>query len=181
MSNGSKGKVATLTLVLGILTAMTVLAFLSPLLYRIFCDVTGYGGTPKIAEQAPGAPEGAREITIRFDSNIDKSLPWEFRAPQPVKVKVGEQGLVNYTSRSLVEQPTWGSASYNVLPDEAGQYFNKIDCFCFTEQKLEAQEFVEMPVTFFVDPAISEDPYLQSLDTITLSYFFYAIEPSEEE
>ena len=152
---------------------MVGMAFASVPLYRIFCQVTGYGGT---TQQATSAPEKAldRKITVRFDANIVNGLGWSFRPlTRSIDLKVGETGKAIFLAENRGTTTTTGSAVFNVSPLDVGAYFNKIACFCFTEQTLEPGQSVEMPVTFFVDPAIAEDTDLDSVHTITLSYTFY--------
>jgi cytochrome c oxidase assembly protein subunit 11 len=161
----------------GVALAMVGLAYASVPLYRMFCQATGFGGTTQRAERAPVAATN-REMTIRFDANTAASLPWSFHPDQlELTVKVGEQNLAFYKARNLSARTLKGSAVFNVTPDEAGAYFTKVDCFCFTEQRLGPGESVDMPVAFFVDPAIEQDPDLRTLTTITLSYTFY---PADE-
>jgi len=152
---------------------MVGMSFAAVPLYALFCQVTGYGGTTQRADAAPAATLD-RAITVRFDANVGNGLGWSFR-PQTraVKVKLGEIGEAVYVAENRTRGVTTGSAVFNVAPGEAGAYFNKIACFCFTEQTLAAGERVEMPVTFFVDPAIAEDADLRGVNTITLSYTFY--------
>jgi len=145
-------------------------------LYQLFCQVTGYGGTPRRATAEAGTVLD-RTVTIRFDANV-AGLPWEFRPKQAdVRVKVGETAIVAYLARNLGPQPTAGTATFNVTPDVAGRYFNKIECFCFARRELAPGESAELPVTFFIDPAIAEDRDLDPVRTITLSYTFY---PSQD-
>jgi cytochrome c oxidase assembly protein subunit 11 len=143
--------------------------------YNWFCRKTGFGGTPLIAEQAPTAPI-SRKITIRFDGNVAGGLPWTF-GPDATStvVHLGETKLFHYTAKSYGSTPTEGVASYNISPPEAAGYFNKLQCFCFTNQKLAPGETLDMPVVFFVDPALDKDPEFRSLDTITLSYTFFPV------
>jgi cytochrome c oxidase assembly protein subunit 11 len=150
---------------------MVGLSFAAVPLYRLFCAVTGYGGTTQVAEAAP--EQSNRRITVRFDANVAGGMPWVFEAPKPVELALGETGLAAYKGRNPAPRPVLGTATYNVVPLQAGQYFNKIQCFCFTEQLLMPGEKKEFPVTFFVDPAIEEDPDLQGITTITLSYTFF--------
>jgi cytochrome c oxidase assembly protein subunit 11 len=160
---------------------MIGLAYASVPLYRIFCQVTGFGGTPMRADAAPGKIAGAVPVGVRFDANIQPTLPWRFKPEtNVVRVALGEKNIVNYTAQSLVARPTTGTASFNVSPASAGQYFSKIQCFCFTEQTLKPGEKVEMPVIFFVDPKIRQDPATRHIDEITLSYTFYPVEKSGE-
>ena len=157
--------------------AMVGLAFASVPLYRIFCQVTGFGGTPMRADSAPGASAG--QIGVRFDANINPALPWSFEAPKVIRIHPGERTVVNYRSKNLVARPTTGRAIFNVSPAKAGQYFSKIECFCFTEQTLKPGQEVDMPVIFFVDPKIREDESTRDIDEITLSYTFYPVENPE--
>ena len=155
--------------------AMLALAFASVPLYRLFCQVTGYGGTTQTAEAAPGAVAG--QIGVRFDANTNSALPWRFGPVQDVvRVAPGARTQVLYRAGNLVARPTTGRAIFNVSPASAGKYFSKIECFCFTEQTLQPGQAVDMPVIFFVDPAIREDPDTEGLDEITLSYTFYPVE-----
>ncbi len=155
--------------------AMLGLAYASVPLYTLFCKVTGFGGTTQVAVNAPSAATG-QEITIRFDSNIDSALGWTFHAKeQQQKVKIGEVAMAYYLAHNTGASATTGSAVFNVTPPEAGLYFNKISCFCFTEQHLEAGQSVEMPVQYFVDPDILKDADTKGIHEITLSYTFYPV------
>ncbi len=163
-----------------VVCGMVGLAFASVPLYRLFCQVTGYGGTTQVAETLPEASSD-RVITVRFDASVHPGLPWSFQPEQrEERVYVGENGLVFYLAKSLVDRPTTGMATFNVTPLKAGQYFNKVACFCFDEQTLQAGEEVEMGVSFFIDPAILDDRNLDDVNTITLSYTFFAEETSAE-
>ena len=154
---------------------MVGVAFASVPLYRIFCQVTGFGGTPLRADSAPGAVAG--QVGIRFDANINPALPWEFKPQQTViKIHPGKRETINYLAHNLTARTTTGRAIFNVSPAKAGQYFNKIECFCFTEQTLRPGQRVEMPVVFFVDPKIREDESTRDIDEITLSYTFFPVE-----
>lgn len=156
-----------------IVAGMVGLSFAAVPLYQIFCQVTGYGGTTNRAEAASAAVI-EREMTVRFDGNVSNKMPWDFRpASDPVTLKVGETGLAFYEAHNNSDKAIVGTATFNVTPQQAGYYFNKIDCFCFTEQRLEPGQRVDMPVTFFIDPAIEDDPQLDSVKTITLSYTFF--------
>ena len=153
---------------------MLGLAFASVPLYRIFCQVTGFGGTTQVAVTAPGAVAG--EIGVRFDANTN-GVPWRFKPKQTtVRIAPGARTQVAYEAANLVARPTSGTATFNVTPAIAGKYFSKIECFCFTEQTLAPGEKVDMPVIFFVDPAIAEDPDTAHIDEITLSYTFFPLE-----
>jgi cytochrome c oxidase assembly protein subunit 11 len=158
---------------LGVVVGMAGLAYASVPLYRLFCQVTGYGGTTQVAAAAPGASE-ARMITVRFDATVSPSLPWRFEpTARAVEVAVGEERLAYYRATNLSDRPVTGMATFNVTPHKAGLYFNKIACFCFDRQVLEPGESVEMPVSFYVDPEIVGDPNLDEVKTITLSYTFF--------
>ena len=156
-------------------------AFAAVPLYRIFCQVTGYGGTPQVAESAP-ATMLERRMTVRFNADTGPALPWEFApARRKISIRVGEQALAFYRARNLSDRAVTGTATFNVTPLKAGQYFSKIDCFCFTEQTLAPGVSADMPVTFFVDPAIADDPNLDDVTTITLSYTFFETEREPDD
>jgi cytochrome c oxidase assembly protein subunit 11 len=160
-------------LVVGIVAGATGLAFGSVPLYRLFCQVTGYGGTTQVATAAPDAI-GARMITVRFNADVHRDLPWSFAAEQSaITLAVGEQALAFYSATNRSGVPVTGTATFNVTPQKAGRYFDKLACFCFDEQTLAPGATVEMPVSFFVDPAIADDPNMDDVTTITLSYTFF--------
>jgi cytochrome c oxidase assembly protein subunit 11 len=143
--------------------------------YDWFCRVTGFAGTPQIATAAPGTVLD-RKITVRFDANVIGGLPWKFQPERTtIDVKLGEVVTVNYIVVNEAARETAGNAAYNVAPLNFGAYFQKINCFCFTEQRMKPGERREMPVVFYVDPALAQDSDVRTLDTITLSYTFYAI------
>lgn len=157
----------------GLVAGMVGLSFAAVPLYRIFCQTTGYGGVPQQAEAAPGTVLD-RTITVRFDANVDRKLPWTFEPVQRVMdVKIGESNLAFFRATNNTDEPVTGSAGFNVAPGIAGRYFTKIECFCFTKQRLAAGESIEMPVTFFVDPKIVDDESAKNISEITLSYTFY--------
>jgi cytochrome c oxidase assembly protein subunit 11 len=152
---------------------MVGMSFAAVPLYRIFCQVTGYQGTTQQADKAPDRTVD-RVVTIRFDANIANGLGWSFRpAERFIKVKVGEVATVDFLAENRTAQPTTGTAAFNVTPGEAGAYFNKIACFCFTDQTLQPGEKAVLPVMFFVDPSMAVDRDMNVVDTITLSYTFY--------
>jgi cytochrome c oxidase assembly protein subunit 11 len=158
----------------GAIAAMLALTAYSPTLYRLFCEVTGYNGTTQRAAAAPaGAAASQRVITIRFTAETQANLPWRF-APveREIKVKVGEQRLAHYVAENTSGETVTGMAIFNVAPLKAGQYFDKIACFCFDEQTLGPHQRADMPVSFFVDPKILADRNLDDVHTITLSYTF---------
>lgn len=155
-----------------VIMIMGTLTYYSVPLYRMFCQATGFAGTTQVARSAPGTVAGP-EITVRFDANVASNLPWRFIAPPPVKVHLGEQRQVSFTAVNLSHEPLLGTAIYNITPLEFGQYFYKIQCFCFTEQLLMPDKSKEFPVVFYVDPGIANDPAGRNVNTITLSYTFY--------
>lgn len=157
----------------GLVAAMVGLSFAAVPLYRIFCQATGYNGTPQRADN--GADQVLdRTITVRFDGNVDPALPWSFAPEQrTMEVRIGETALTFFKATNRTEAPVTGTAIFNVTPEQAGLYFTKIECFCFTEQTLAAGASAEMPVTFFVDPKIVEDDDTKNIAEITLSYTFY--------
>ncbi|OYX75884.1 MAG: cytochrome c oxidase assembly protein [Rhizobiales bacterium 32-66-11] len=141
--------------------------------YAMFCSLTGFGGATRVGTAAPDKVLD-RTIQVRFDSNIAPGLPWEFKPEQAdVNVRVGETKMVYYLARNLSSAETYGNATYNVTPAPAGAYFVKMQCFCFSEQTMQGNEKVDMPVVFFIDPAIADDPEFNNVKTITLSYTFF--------
>ena len=160
----------------GVFAGMVGLAYASVPLYRLYCQVTGFDGTPQIAKTG-SATVSERTIEVRFDANVASDLPWQFGPDaRSVRVKLGETALAYFHAKNIGAKRSTGAATFNVTPDWAGQYFNKIQCFCFSEQTLVEGENAEMPVTFFVDPAILDDVGGAELPAITLSYTFYAAE-----
>jgi cytochrome c oxidase assembly protein subunit 11 len=156
---------------------MVGMSFAAVPLYRIFCQVTGFGGTTQRADIAPEQSLD-RTITIRFDGNVANGLGWTFRPlEREITLRIGEVAEVAFVAENRTGQTTTGQATFNVTPNVAGAYFNKLACFCFTKQTLAAGETADMPVQFFVDPAIAEDSQLDYIDTITLSYTFFPSEP----
>jgi len=155
-----------------VVAIMVALTYASVPLYRLFCQVTGFAGTTQIATKAPGAVAAA-PITVRFDANVAANMPWRFAPPDPVEVRLGEQHQIAFTAVNLSSEPILGTATFNVTPFETGRYFNKIQCFCFTEQLLLPGERKEFPVVFFVDPAMAGDEDTRDIAAITLSYTFY--------
>ncbi|WP_181705911.1 cytochrome c oxidase assembly protein [Chthonobacter rhizosphaerae] len=156
-------------------------AYASAPLYDLFCRVTGYGGTPQIVSGADGVQVLDRDITVRFDANVAPGLKWSFTPDQrAVTLKIGEMRTINYRAKNISDEPSVGTATFNVTPDASGAYFSKIACFCFTEQRLEPGEEIEMGVTFYVDPAIVDDADTASVKTITLSYTFFPAKAAEK-
>lgn len=164
-----------------VVLAMLGLTAASVPLYRLFCQVTGYGGTTQRAEAAPGAA-GGPVITVLFNADVAPDLPWRFQpAQRRLEVRAGEQHLAHYTAENRAGEPVVGTATFNVTPHKAGLYFHKLACFCFEQQTLEAGERVEMPVSFFVDPALLEDASTREVRQITLSYTFFVDRQATEE
>ncbi|MET3926457.1 cytochrome c oxidase assembly protein [Devosia sp. 2618] len=161
-----------------IAASMVGLAYASVPLYQLFCQVTGFGGTPG---KATDNPKGVidRQMTVRFDSNVANDLAWTVKAAPSVTDKIGAVDTVNYIATNHSDKPITGMAVFNVSPENAGVYFNKIECFCFTEQTLQPGETVDMPIVFFVDPELDDNHELATIKEITLSYTFYASEKGE--
>jgi cytochrome c oxidase assembly protein subunit 11 len=152
---------------------MLALAYAASPLYDMFCRATGFGGTPQVA-QAGERPILSRTVNVRFDSNVDANLPWRFTPlEREVKVKLGEERLVHYRVTNVSQRPIVGTSTYNVTPETAGAWFNKLQCFCFTEQLLLPGQSMDMPVVFFVDPEMDKDRRYDNVRTITLSYTFF--------
>ena len=142
--------------------------------YDWFCRATGFNGTTQVATSAPAEGPLARKISVRFDANVGPGLPWKFEPEQnEIEVRIGEVVTVFYTVTNQAARATTGVAAYNVAPLTVGAYFQKINCFCFSEQKLKAGEKREMPVVFYIDPSMARDPDGSTINTITLSYTFY--------
>ena len=183
MSNSNRNNAKTATLLSLLVGGMVGLAFASVPLYQLFCQVTGYGGTTVTAaiKQARVVDVEAPIITVLFDSNVETALPWSFTPDQnKIKVRIGEESLVSYTAKNLGNSEIVGNATFNVTPHKAGQYFQKIECFCFVEQKLIPGQEISMPVSFFVDPEILNDSSAMDVRNITLSYTFFRA-PSDNE
>jgi cytochrome c oxidase assembly protein subunit 11 len=173
--NGNK----RLLVILAMLVAgMVGMAYASVPLYDLFCRVTGYGGTTQIAENVNEDVIYDHPVKVRFDANVNPALNWSFvPVDKPVMMNPGEEIVINYRATNLADTPTTGTSTFNVTPVKAGQYFMKLDCFCFIEQTLQPGESVDMPVRFFVDPEIAKDENTLDVNEIILSYtFFPAIE-----
>jgi len=168
-----KGNLRIAVICGGIVAGMVGMAYAAVPLYALFCQVTGFGGTTQVAD---GNPKGTidREMTVRFDSNVDGGLAWTVEPARAVTGKIGEVTTINYVATNRSDKAVTGTAIFNVVPESAGIYFNKIECFCFSEQTLPPGQTVEMPVTFFVDPDLAENEELDTIRQITLSYTFYA-------
>jgi len=168
----------------GLIGGMGALVATAQPMYRAFCQVTGFGGTTQVADEAKlaaliipvedEAAKAARYVTVRFDANTNAKLPWHFRPVQrELRVRIGEQVLAHFEATNISDKTIVGTATFNVTPYKTATYFNKIDCFCFTEQTLDPGQRVDLPVQFFIDPAIAEDRNLDDVKTITLSYTFF--------
>ena len=153
---------------------MVGVAFASVPLYQLFCRVTGYNGTVQTAGLAAPGASGERAVNIRFNATTHPTLPWRFAPAQgSMPLRLGEEGLAFYRARNLGNAPVTGIATYNVTPEVVGKYFHKTACFCFERQTLEAGQEMDMPLTFWVDPRIADDPNTSGIRTITVSYSFF--------
>ena len=171
----------TLAQTVAVALVMGALAWASVPFYDWFCRVTGFGGTPLVA-QGSGAVVLDRDITVRFDASLQRGMPWQFRpVERTMQLRIGETGLAFYEAHNPTNRPVAGSASYNIAPYEAGGFFAKIDCFCFQQQVLQPGQTVQMPVTFFIDPEMVTDRDAQYVHTITLSYTFHEIDLPEDD
>ena len=171
----------TAVLLGGVVVGMGGAAYAAVPAYRLFCQVTGFGGTTRRAHTVPTTISD-RVIKVQFDANTDPALPWRFRPKQrEIALKIGEEDLVFYEAENLGNTPVMGQAGFNVSPAKAGRYFNKIQCFCFNEQVLAAGQRANMPVIFFVDPEMLDDPNMDDVMTITLSYTFFRQDMTDEE
>ena len=163
----------------GVAAAMLALGYAAVPLYDLFCRVTGFGGTTQVATEAQAAnaaalSAGAPTISIRFDANTARDMPWQFRPRQVTDtVQIGQRDMAIFEAKNLSSVPITGTASFNVEPEQAGIHFNKIQCFCFTEQTLQPGQEVTMPVLYFVDPKALDDPAMEGVEQITLSYTFH--------
>ena len=171
-NRGKPSRVLALSLGL-VAVGMVGMSFAAIPLYRVFCAVTGFGGTPQIGPETSDSVSN-RTVTVRFNADVNPNLPWRF-APeqQQVTLKLGEQQVAFYTARNDSAQPVTGIAIYNVTPDKIGRYFHKTACFCFNEQTLAPGQDMQLPVSFWVDPALATDPSTADVTTITLSYTFF--------
>jgi cytochrome c oxidase assembly protein subunit 11 len=173
-ANPPRNSASIALLVAGLAGLMLAASFIAVPLYKAFCQATGYAGTTQVATAAP-ATHGTRKLTVHFDANSGGGLPWRFEPETPsVQLRTGESTMVYYRVTNLADRPITGRASYNVTPDAAGAYFDKIACFCFSEQHLAAHETAEWPVVFFLDPALEKDATMRNVEAVTLSYTFFA-------
>jgi cytochrome c oxidase assembly protein subunit 11 len=173
MANGGQRNGVVAVGLVGLIAGMTGLSYAAVPLYRMFCAATGYGGTPQIGPAAsPGA--SGRFITVRFNADTNPGLPWRFGPVQPeLRVELGEEQPAFYEARNLAATPVTGVSTYTVTPEKAAHYFHKTQCFCFSEQMLAAGADTQFPLSFWVDPAIADDPATRDVTTITLSYTFF--------
>ncbi len=177
--NKDRSNGAIVAACLTFVVAMTGMAYAAVPLYDMFCKVTGYNGTTKRVEQASDVILD-KTVKVTFDANTASDLPWDFKPVQrEIEIRIGETVQVNFTAKNLASKPTTGQAVFNVTPMAAAAYFNKVQCFCFTETTLKPGEELEMPVVFFVDPEIVKSVETKDIRTLTLSYTFYAREPSK--
>jgi cytochrome c oxidase assembly protein subunit 11 len=161
---------------LGIAAAMLGLGFASVPLYRIFCEATGYDGTTRRVDEetAQQIKAVSDTISIRFDANVERGMPWQFKPLQRTdEITIGVRDMALFWAKNTSKEPLTGTASFNVEPEQVGKYFNKIQCFCFTEQTLQPGQEVRMPVLYYIDPAILNDPDAKGVEQITLSYTFH--------
>jgi len=158
---------------------MLLLSFASVPLYRAFCAATGFGGTPQKSATPLASKQGARVLTVRFDSNVSRDLAWRFE-PETSKIslRTGEMKTIYYKVANLSDQPTFAQAAYNVSPDQAGAFFVKVACFCFEEKRLGPNESAEWPVVFYLDPALENEESMQRVEEVTLSYSFFPTKTS---
>lgn len=162
--------------VLAVVIGMIGLSFASVPLYDLFCSVTGFGGTTQTAQSLPDEILD-RTVTVKFNADTSRDMLWDFKPDErEIEVKLGERGLTAFSAHNKQNKPTTGTAIYNVTPLKAGKYFHKIQCFCFDEQTLTAGERVTMPVLFYVDPKMNDDPNMDDVKAITLSYTFFKTE-----
>ncbi|MCW6510678.1 cytochrome c oxidase assembly protein [Lichenifustis flavocetrariae] len=170
---------ATAFIVASVFFGMIGLTYASVPLYRAFCNATGFGGTTQVAKSAP-AKTGARVLTVRFDGNVGGGLPWTFEPETAsIDLRTGQTATVYYKVRNDSGRITTGRAEYNVTPEVTGAYFDKIACFCFSDQTIGPGETIEMPVVFFLDPALEKDKSMVAVDSVTLSYTFYPVRDTD--
>ena len=165
-------KYRTASLLFALVSLMILLVAFSVPLYNLFCRVTGYGGTTSFSENISNITLD-KDITLQFNADVNDSIDWSFTAPKDVTFKIGENKLVEYEATNLSNVSSSGTATFNVLPEKVGPYFIKTQCFCFEKQTLEPNQSVKMPVVFYIDPSIIDDPGMADIDTITLSYTFF--------
>ena len=162
----------TVIMLFALVFFMILLVAFSVPIYNLFCRVTGYGGTTSFSETNSVITLN-QDITLQFNADVNDSINWSFKAPEDVTFKIGENKIVEYEATNLSDIASSGTATFNVLPEKVGPYFIKTQCFCFEKQTLEPNQSVQMPVVFYIDPSIIEDPSMTDIDTITLSYTFF--------
>lgn len=164
---------------------MLALSYAAVPIYRVFCQMTGFGGTTQVADYIPSILDTSsvkRILTIKFNADVASGMPWKFQPCQnEMKVVVGESALAFYEAYNPTDHNIVGISTYNVVPQQAGIYFNKIQCFCFDEQMLKSHESIDMPVFFFIEKDFLDDPKMDGIDTITLSYTFFTVEESNQD
>lgn len=176
---GLDSKLRTALLAGSLAAAMVGLGFASVPLYRLFCQVTGFGGTTmRVSEaQAATVQTSSRTISVRFDSNVSRDLPWTFRPERAREtLSIGARDMMIFVAKNESSRPVTATATFNVTPSQAGPYFSKVQCFCFTEQRLEPGQQIRMPVVYYIDPKILDDPDARDVQEITLSYTFYPVD-----
>lgn len=174
MRNDRRRRSVTAGVLATVVAAMVGLSFASVPLYRMFCQVTGFAGTPRTENVARASATSDAVVTVRFDANVNSELPWQFAPVERQRVvRLGEEVLIHYRAINVSDHPVTGTATFNVAPFKAAPYFAKLDCFCFTEQTLKPGEEVMMPVLFYVDPGLLANPDTQDVRTVTLSYTFF--------
>ena len=165
-------KYRTVVMLFALVFLMILLVAFSVPLYNLFCRVTGYGGTTSFSETSSLITID-QDIRLQFNADVNESIDWSFEAPKDLTFKIGENKIVAYKATNLSNSISSGTATFNVLPEKVGPYFIKTQCFCFEKQTLEPNQSVQMPVVFYIDPSIVEDPSMEDIDTITLSYTFF--------
>jgi len=172
----------TAVTVVAVVAGMIGLSYASVPLYQLFCQVTGYAGTTQVAKTAPDQPVLDRYVTVTFDSNVASGLSWSFKPVQnKMRVRVGKEVLAFYEAKNTSDETVTGTATFNVTPFKTGQYFAKVDCFCFKEQTLKPGQVVSMPVSFYIDPKIVEDKHTRDVEDIALSYTFFRADVQKPE
>ena len=173
---GTRRRKVTAAALFGVVAGMVGLSFASVPFYRMFCQATGLEGTPRTEDVARPGGVSDRMITVRFDANVSPGLPWQFQPDErSIQLRLGQEALAYYRVHNQSAEPVTGTATFNVVPEKAARYFNKLECFCFTEQRLAAGQSAEMPVVFFVDPALADDPDTREVTEVTLSYTFFRV------
>lgn len=183
LSDVSRRNRRSALLALSFALGMLALGYAAVPLYRIFCETTGFGGTTMKVSEAQAATISAtgKTVIVRFDSNVSTALPWRFKPENTTeKVTIGARDMAAFVAENLSSKPVTGTATFNVTPTQAGRYFAKVQCFCFTEQTLQPGEKVRMPVIYYVDPAILTDPDTRDIEEITLSYTFYPLDQGKK-